>query len=89
MRPARWRTPGAAGCDDQESTSRVDEGGEIKRRREVVGIFPNEAAITRLVGALLLEQNDEWSVQRVRSVSLETITPLRADLSPMLPAAAA
>jgi putative transposase len=40
--------------------------GEIKRRTEMVGIVPNEAAITRLVGAILLEQNDEWAVQRSR-----------------------
>ena len=39
-------------------------------------IFPNEAAITRLVGAILLEQNDEWAVQRARYMTLETIAPL-------------
>jgi putative transposase len=53
--------------------------GEIKRRSEVVGIFPNEASVTRLIGALLLEQNDEWAVQRARYMTLETIAPLSDD----------
>ena len=46
--------------------------GEIKRRTNVVGIFPNEAAITRLVGAILVEQNDEWAVQRAKYMTLDT-----------------
>jgi putative transposase len=62
--------------------------GEIKRRTEVVGIFPNEEAITRLVGAILLEQNDEWAVQRARYMTLETIAPLSDDPTVSLPAIA-
>jgi putative transposase len=62
--------------------------GEVKRRTEVVGIFPNEAAIYRLVGAILLEQNDEWSVQRARYMTLETIATLSDDATVSLPAMA-
>ena len=60
--------------------------GEIKRRTEVVGIFPNDEAIVRLVGAILLEQNDEWAVQRARYMTLETMAALSDDPVVGLPA---
>ena len=72
------------------STNPIERlNGEIKRRSDVVGIFPNEAALTRLIGAILLEQNDEWSVQRARYMTLETIAPLSDDLTVSMPALAA
>jgi len=48
-------------------------------RRNLWPASPNEAAITRLVGAILLAQNDAWAVQRSRYMTLESIAPLRDD----------
>ncbi len=72
------------------STSPLERlNGEIKRRTEVVGIFPNADAITRLVSALLLEQNDEWAVQRARYMTLETMAPMSDNAPVSLHAVAA
>ena len=48
---------------------------EIKRRADVVGIFPNEDSITRLIGAVLLEANDEWQLQH-RTMQVEGMAEL-------------
>ncbi len=72
------------------STNPIERlNGEMKRRTDVVGIFPNEAAIRRLVGAILLEQYDEWAVQRGRYMTLETMAELSDDPIVKLPAVAA
>ncbi len=71
------------------STNPIERlNGEIKRRTEVAGIFPNDDAIVRLAGAILLEQNDEWAVQRARYMTLETISQMSDDPLISLPAVA-
>ena len=71
------------------STNPIERlNGEIKSRTDVVGIFPNEAAITRLVGAILLEQSDQWATQRARYMTLETMAAIRDTAPVSLPAVA-
>jgi transposase-like protein len=82
-----YKTFPAAHWPKLHSTNPIERlNKEVKRRADVVGIFPNEASITRLVGAILMEQNDEWQLQH-RYLTLETITGLADDAGVALPAA--
>ena len=58
---------------------------EVKRRADVVGIFPNEQSIVRLIGAILLEQNDEWQLQS-RYMQVEAMAELNSQLNEAQPA---
>ena len=58
---------------------------EVKRRADVVGIFPNEQSIIRLIGAILLEQNDEWQLQS-RYMQVEAMAELNTQSNEAQPA---
>jgi transposase-like protein len=69
-----------AGCNDAKSIMPVTNplerlNKEVKRRADVVGIFPDERSIVRLIGAVLLEQNDEWQLQH-RYMQVEAMAEL-------------
>ena len=57
---------------------------EVNRRADVVGIFPNEGAIVRLIGAVLLEANDEWQLQHryMQTEAMAELTPPLLDAVP-------
>jgi transposase-like protein len=82
--PAQHRTK----LHSTNPLERLDK--EVKRRADVVGIFPNEASITRLIGAVLLEQNDEWllSVATCRSMAELTLPMLDTEPAKLRPMAA-
>ncbi len=53
--------------------------GEIKRKTDIVGILQNKHAVIHLVDAILLEQNDEWAVQKAPYVTMEFTTSMSED----------
>ena len=72
------------GRKNQDLSIYIGQGSDLP---DVVEIFPNEAAIRRLVGAILMEQTKQWAVQRSRCMTLEILAPVGDDPLVTLPAA--
>jgi transposase-like protein len=79
-----------AGCNDAKSIMPVTNplerlNEEVKRRADVVGIFPSEPSVVGLTGAVLLEQNDEWQL-RHRYMPVEAMAELASPAAAAEPA---
>jgi transposase-like protein len=81
-RPQRTRRKARIGIPDTNPLERLNK--EVKRRADVVGIFPNGGAIIRLVGAVLLEANNEWQLQHryMQTEGMVELTPPLIDAVP-------
>ena len=87
--PPRLLTgPSCAACFGRNADTALERLDGEKRRGNVVGTLPDEAAVTRLVGRLLLEQNEGWAIQR-RHMTLETLALPGGDPALSLPAVTA
>ena len=79
---SRARTGGE--CGRRTPVERVNR--EIKRRTDVVGVFPNDAALSRFVTAVVVETHDEWAVAERRYLSQTAMAQLRrTQIAPLLP----
>jgi transposase-like protein len=75
-------------CTKLRSTNPIERhNGEIKRRTHIVGFLPNKKVLRKLVGSILMEQAEEWAVERARYMTLETLVPLCDNPPVSLPAA--